>query len=101
MTILASMPIVENRSPFLSRNKNTCDAYQFVSGSEFFTNTSIFKYSITLIYGSEGFSYSNAPLSEICDFTRYSVKVDRAQRTVLNNVGLLHLSNDEYHTQSD
>lgn len=70
-------------------------------GAEFFTSTSIFKYSITFIDGSDGFLYSKAPLSETCDLTNYNIKVDRAQRTVLNNVGPLHLFNDEYHTHKD
>jgi hypothetical protein len=95
------MPYAENRSPFIFEHKDTCDAYQFVYGAEFFTNTSIFQYSITSIDGSEGFLYSKAPLSEICDLTQYNIKVDRAQRTVLNNVGLLHLPNNKYRTHKD
>jgi hypothetical protein len=92
--ILASreiIPIAENRRPFSLEKKDTCDTYQLFSGFEFSTNASLFQYSITLIDGSDGFSYSNAPLSEICDFTEYTIKADRAQRTVLNNVGSLHV----------
>ena len=84
------MLIEENRSSFLNPPKPTCDARQFNYGDIFFTNVSIFDYTIAIIDGSNGFLYSGAPLSEICSVGYYGVIVDKTQSTVQGGVGLVH-----------
>src|ERR1700734_177475 len=95
---LGIMLIAENRSPFLFHGNPTCEAHQFLYGDAFFTNISIFEYSIIFIDRPGRFLYSAVPLDAMCYFFDYTVKVDRAQRTVLSNVGLIPLWGDKYET---
>lgn len=87
-----------NKRPFLLKPKPACDPHQFNYGDIFFTNVSIFDYSVVFIEGSDGFSYSKAPLGAICNFIYYGVKVDATQRSVQSLVGLVYPPSNKHQT---
>lgn len=82
------MLIGDHRNRFTHEPKPTCDAHQFNPGDVFFTNImSTFEYRVDFINNSDRFLYSNTPLSAICSFVYYGVKVDTIQRSVESKVG--------------
>lgn len=93
--LFAGMTLIwENRElPHVSR-KPTCDAHQFNYGDVFFTNVSVFEYSIDFIDQSNWFMYSDVPLGATCILVYYGVKVDTIQMSVESIVGLVRLPSD-------
>ena len=86
--------ICENRQlPHLSR-KPTCDAHQFNNGDVFFTNVSIYEYTINFIDQSNRFLYSDVPLGATCSLVYHGVKVDTIQMSVESIVSRVYLPRD-------
>jgi hypothetical protein len=78
--------------------KPTCDAHQFGYGDVFFTNVTIFQYTIDFIEQSDKFLYSDVPLGVTCSLVYYGVKVDTTQMSVETAVGLVRLPSDRHRT---